>query len=54
MAMFNIGLSYAQGHGVMQSNSEAMDWYHKAAESADPVARQAADHAIKELQARRH
>ncbi len=37
-AQFNLGLSYAQGHGVPRDYVEAVRWYRKAAEGGDAAA----------------
>jgi TPR repeat protein len=34
-AQFNLGVMYAQGHGVPQSDAEAVKWYRKAADQGD-------------------
>ena len=37
-AMFNLGVMYAKGEGVVQDHREAVQWYRKAAEAGDAEA----------------
>jgi tetratricopeptide (TPR) repeat protein len=34
-AQFNLGLMYAQGHGVLKNDSKAVEWWQKAADQGD-------------------
>lgn len=38
-AQYNLGWMYWKGHGVWQSDTEAMKWYRKAAEQGHERAR---------------
>jgi hypothetical protein len=37
-AQFNVGIMYANGHGVVQDDEEALKWYRLAADQKDPDA----------------
>ena len=37
-AQFNLGIMYANGHGVVQNDEQALKWYHLAAGQKDPDA----------------
>ena len=38
-AQFNLGVMYAEGHGVSLDDAEAVRWFRRAAEQGDPEAR---------------
>ncbi len=37
-SQYNLGLMYRRGHGVLQDNQQAVDWYRKAAKQGDASA----------------
>ncbi len=37
-AQFNIGILYAEGHGVPEDRARAVEWLTRAAEQGDPIA----------------